>query len=377
MLRTIFSTLCIVFTVLLAAQTTTQGTILATGEKKVTVYGKPSNALNNVVFDNVNLCISIPDQGTGNPSVTITTNHLPSLNWIVPGTNPQIVDGRAYYTFIGNDNNSNATVSWVADADNPIAELTFTGGTGSPTVRLDDLSPAGGPSAQSYWYVQIIQAGNGDITNYTEMFYGAGAVNNSGVAPSYVPAQAPLVLPVELLGFNVEAIGKADAQIHWETAFERLASHFEVERRAEKEGDWIMAGKVAAVGNSDEWQPYSFLDRGVGQAGGHFYYRLRMVDEDGSATYSAVRELRFDKVDRLLVFPNPSSTWVSIQFGEGKQGHLQLFSMDGKLAAEATDFESGGRLAIPTSLSAGTYLLKVVSADSSQVFQQKILVDKG
>jgi hypothetical protein len=361
---------------LLAAQTTTQGTILVTGDKKLTVYGKPSHALNNVIFDNVNVSVSIPDQGTSNPTVSITTNHLPSLNWIVPGTNPQVVDGRAYYTFIGNDNNSNATVSWAANADNPIVELTFVGGTGSPIVRLDDLSPGGGPSAQSYWYVQIIQAVTGDITNYDEMFYGAGAVNNGGAGPSYVPAQAPIQLPVELLGFRAEAMGREDGLLKWETASEHSASHFEIERRAENEEGWGLVGEVEAVGNLDKWQSYSYLDWGVGQSGGRFYYRLKIVDEDGSMAYSPIREIRFDAMEAMTLFPNPASTWVRVQFGEGQFGLLQLFAADGTLAAEAPAFESGNRLALPSELPPGAYLLRVVK-ENGQFFQQKMMIGKG
>lgn len=37
-------------------------------------------------------------------------------------------------------------------------------------MRLDDLSPDGGANQQMYWYVNVI--GNGDLTDYSTMFYG-------------------------------------------------------------------------------------------------------------------------------------------------------------------------------------------------------------
>ncbi len=377
MLRAIISIGSLLIAALLAAQTTTQGTILVTGDKKVTVYGKPSNALNNVVFDNVNFCISIPDQGTSNPSVTITTNHLPSLNWIVPGTNPQIVDGRAYYTFIGNDNNSNATVSWAANADNPIVELTFVGGAGSPIVRLDDLSPGGGPSAQSYWYVQIIQAVTGDITNYSEMFYGAGAVNNGGAAPSYVPAQAPIVLPVELLGFEAKRWNEYDVQLTWETASEQQAAYFEIERKQHLADAWQSVGRISAVGNNIGLQQYGLLDLGVGVGGGSYYYRLKLVDEDGKMAYGPIRSVDFEGNATLAVFPNPATDEVTIFFGETAEAtaSVRLYSMGGKLLMEQRHVNSGDKLQLPNGLASGAHLVRVMVEDRA-FFQQKLIIER-
>ncbi|RZK62151.1 MAG: T9SS type A sorting domain-containing protein, partial [Hymenobacter sp.] len=62
---------------------------------------------------------------------------------------------------------------------------------------------------------------------------------------------------------------------------------------------------------------YAFTDAGIGlklAAGQAAYYRLNQVDQDGTATYSPVRSLRFGETSALVpgLYPNPAATGTTL-----------------------------------------------------------------
>lgn len=170
---------------------------------KVLIYAHPNTNLNNILIENINVCISVPDQGLDNPEVFVFQNYVSSLDWTPLASNPEVIDGRAYYTFIGNDNESNTRVSWSASMDNPIVELSFRFGVGRSYVQLNDLTKGGvgfggGGSAQAFWYVQANALG--DITDYDFKFYQSPyskiPLNGGAGAPSVVETGEAVALPV-------------------------------------------------------------------------------------------------------------------------------------------------------------------------------------
>ena len=112
------------------------------------------------------------------------------------------------------------------------------------------------------------------------------------------------VLPVNLTYFNAQAAG-GEVALAWETALERNSKEFIVQRSTDLKEFGDIA-TVAAMGQTEERQAYRFVD--TSPALGANYYRLRMVDQDGSYEYSKVK----DVINRpnepvLLVSPNPVS----------------------------------------------------------------------
>ncbi len=143
---------------------------------KVIIYGIANGMIANGVFENMNICISLPDQGQNNPIVQISQNFMQSLVWTYAGANfPDVIGGRAYYTFIGTDNETNSQLTWQANKAYPLIEFSFTHGIGQSRVQLNDLTGSlgigdgGGPSYQSFWYVQLNS--HGDLTDYQNKFF--------------------------------------------------------------------------------------------------------------------------------------------------------------------------------------------------------------
>lgn len=117
----------------------------------------------------------------------------------------------------------------------------------------------------------------------------------------------PVVLPLELLAFTAEQ--EADAvRLRWTTATEQAASHFVVERMHGTE-DWAPVGEVPATGSSMHEVRYEHTDGTADQ--GHNYYRLKMVNDDGTFTWSPTVHALF-RPSGPAIYPNPSSGgfWV-------------------------------------------------------------------
>ncbi|MEO8590660.1 MAG: T9SS type A sorting domain-containing protein [Flavobacteriales bacterium] len=121
------------------------------------------------------------------------------------------------------------------------------------------------------------------------------------------------VLPLELLSFEALANG-AIVDLNWTTASETNSSRFEIERSSDLNA-WEWIGTIQATGHSDVMVDYDFKDdRPVVDKP---YYRLRMLDLDGTSTFSPVRSVRFS-ADAPLCYPNPSDgDFVIRQLTEG------------------------------------------------------------
>ncbi len=106
-------------------------------------------------------------------------------------------------------------------------------------------------------------------------------------------------LPVDLVSFSGRLDGNT-ARLEWEAANELNFAAYEIERSTDGAG-FVVVGKVAAA-NAGR---YAYNDPVQDQQGSTVYYRLRLVDKDGSYKYSAVLRLGIPARYSLRIFPNP------------------------------------------------------------------------
>ncbi len=109
-------------------------------------------------------------------------------------------------------------------------------------------------------------------------------------------------LPVELLSFEAKAIDR-EVALEWVTATELNSSHFDVERSGDTE-TWEKVDAVDAAGNSQ--MPIRYATTDHAPLPGMSYYRLRMVDLDGSFKYSPMVPVQMIQT-ALICHPNPSN----------------------------------------------------------------------
>ena len=103
-------------------------------------------------------------------------------------------------------------------------------------------------------------------------------------------------------------------------------------------------GQLRAAGNSNINVSYNFTDGKV-QKGSNFY-RLKMINTDGTFRYSKVVNINSDlkDVDFYLVYPNPFSTnvQVRVESDRSEQIMMRIVNMEGKtIKVQTATVQSG------------------------------------
>ena len=140
--------------------------------------------------------------------------------------------------------------------------------------------------------------------------FGVSAANLANGYYSILYSTAPIALPVILDAFTTTRQGSASL-LEWSTSMETGSSHFEIERSTDGAG-FTTIGTVAAKGAGTTTSYYTFTDSKP--AAGLNYYRLKIVDQDGSEAYSAIRSVDFGTgaAVSLSIYPNPATDVLHI-----------------------------------------------------------------
>ncbi len=174
------------------------------------------------------------------------------------------------------------------------------------------------------------------------------------MTPALTNVNMSCALPVRLIRFSGAEREQA-IQLQWEVADARNFSHFEVQRSTDL-NHFELIGRVAfAEGESF----YQLLDKHPLSA--IRYYRLKMVDQDATFTYSKSIAISLTGLSlSWQVSPNPTSGTIKLQ-GVETGSRIELMNIQGKqaillgIATESTpSYELGEK---PT----GVYLLRITS----------------
>ncbi len=188
-----------------------------------------------------------------------------------------------------------------------------------------------------------------------------------------------VLLPIELAEFTVKSDDNKTAQLAWTSLTENNSSHYEIERRTDNE-DFAYVGAVAAAGESLEEINYTYEDDISKVSGNYVYYRLKMVDKDGSYEYSEVRSLKLETIDTgISIAPNPAVDVVelSMKMERGGDVNVHIYDMQGRqLCAYQWTYNDDTivreRLDVGH-LAAGLYLVEVVSPHERKTMKLDVL----
>lgn len=237
------------------------------------------------------------------------------------------------------------------------------------------VSPAGGIGAYFNWTYNSaanvvigknhtalpIGAGENDITIQVEgvavkkaqsnlninIFKGGtnlSTANDPALFDLEVTAAGPL--PVRLVTFVGKQI-TAGNELTWVTSSELNFSHFEVEK-SKNAKSFVNIAKVLGKGNSKEKIQYNYIDSNIsaGMIPGantkpNFsepaYYRLKLVDLDGSTGYSNIIFIDSENNSKSVVgefYPNPSNgkeVSINILSTENKDWLVTSYDVTGKI----------------------------------------------
>ncbi|WP_027002396.1 right-handed parallel beta-helix repeat-containing protein [Hugenholtzia roseola] len=168
------------------------------------------------------------------------------------------------------------------------------------------------------------------------------------------------ILPVEMVRFEAKA-GEQVIILDWEIISDQDLDKFVLERSTEeKPNQFVPITTLTAKGNL-----YQFVDTKV-EPNRLYYYRLYIVEKDGSTKYSHIRSASIfgQAAKEGLLYPNPTQDRVSLVFGQIQPQYLQLYNAEGRLlqtkVIEAQETQTDLDLSAYPS---GIYLLKAIRAD--------------
>jgi alpha-amylase len=217
---------------------------------------------------------SLLDQGTSGAPYASAGRFVNQAWQITPATAGAVVD---------------VTLQWPASAENAAFQRA------AATVYHHDNSSTGTWAALA----STTATGPGP--------YQITATSVSSFSTFAVGSDAATPLPVTLVSFGARRTDATTVAVRWATAAEWNCARFEVERSA----DGQRFQHLGAVACGGAGAPYSFLDKA---AFGAAYYRLRQVDTDGQAHYSAPAYVAASADNNLNIslFPNPTTGTVTL-----------------------------------------------------------------
>jgi hypothetical protein len=252
---------------------------------------------------------------------------------------------------------------------------TLAGGTYTATIDATGFKKADGSTAITD-LAGIRLAKRPDAGNWADAATAAAPSNLNSVSASgmqgfsvfgIIGTQA--ALPVELTTFKGEARQKVN-MLTWETASEINSDEYIVERAPEAKDHLFNAiGTVEAKGNTTKTSKYDFMDE---QPLPLSYYRLKIMDTDGSYEYSKIIVLQNSNVGtgHVNVYPVPAHNAVTFAFtcAYNDDVVVSITDLSGRLVKQLTINASKGQNQKEVNiedLPMGMYHAQIVGADIS------------
>ncbi|CAN0399491.1 unnamed protein product, partial [Phaeothamnion confervicola] len=284
------------------------------------------------------------------PANAITFSNTASVSGTFPPTDESHIDGyvvkegEGTFTFPVGDNQLYQPIAVdLSENDQGILAKYEVGdaGEGPYTATGSSTTPLVARNAEEYWTLTPINTATGSvkvfwdssknigITNIEHLTVAHFANNNwqnegandavgnvaaGSVTSNVISSWSPFTLgsiniasplPVRLVQFTARKAEK-EAELSWRIADATNFSHFEIERST----DAVRFENIGSVQYSPEREAqsnYQFTDRAIIAPFGQLFYRLRMVDQDGTYAFSKMVSLNFnDSYLHFTAYPNPS-----------------------------------------------------------------------
>jgi SdrD B-like domain/Secretion system C-terminal sorting domain len=169
-------------------------------------------------------------------------------------------------------------------------------------------------------------------------------------------------LPVQLLSFNAQPQGSQVA-LTWKVTEQLNISSYFVEHSI---NGTSFTAIQAVTANTNTDATYNAMH--ANPASGINYYRIRIVNADGSVKYSEVRTVIFNGKGTLSIFPNPANDKVNVQLPETWQGKtisIKIINQLGQIMIQRQFVNASQVESIDVSkLSPGIYNIRLTDSQS-------------
>jgi hypothetical protein len=185
-------------------------------------------------------------------------------------------------------------------------------------------------------------------------------------------------LPLKFVLFTATKQTNNDVLLNWQTYNEANVNRFEIEVARSttdyQANNFVKIGQVSSQGNSSGQQSYNFTDIENNKYDVR-YYRLKIVENDGSFHYSVIRSVVFNGDVEWHVYPNPSdgNFFLIFQQSQGDPLAIKVYDMSGKLVKEIQTISNGfvQKFTIDlhsTKFATGLYMI-VVEGSKKEIFK--------
>jgi Concanavalin A-like lectin/glucanases superfamily/Secretion system C-terminal sorting domain len=188
------------------------------------------------------------------------------------------------------------------------------------------------------------------------------ALDNTEIQALYNEGGWNTLLPIQLQQFNATTLANS-ISLQWQTVTATNTDYFVVERSTNGLS-FTSIGKVDALSSTPN---YVFTDAQATLCTN--FYRVKIVDKDGSSSYSKIVSAVLGSQAALNVYPNPAKDKVTLQFmpAVGK-GSVVIRSLAGNTLYNAPIDLQAGKAIIPIHhLAKGIYAVQLIINHKTQV----------
>lgn len=231
---------------------------------------------------------------------------------------------------------------------------------------------------------------NGVCSNFTGFAavidpVSSNGVNNCSCDPGVLTVMTN-GLPVELTSFEGKLDVSCQVSLYWNTESETNFSHYEVERSMNG-NDFLTYEIFPGEGGPLAPQSYRYVDLESSYLEGKVYYRLKMVDLDGTFDYSKVVVLSLGNCDSdygIQLYPNPvlatgelRMVYEDEHISQDENIQVLVYDIMGKILKFQTFSSEETRAGVYidiNGLSAGSYILFVRKENTEYGRKKKFIV---
>jgi hypothetical protein len=170
-------------------------------------------------------------------------------------------------------------------------------------------------------------------------------------------------------------IKNGQALVEWKAGSEQSITRYEIERSADAV-HFSSVGAVPVLSASGAPKTYSWSDNLL--LATTFYYRIKSINKDGTATHSNVVKLSSSKGVEFIIYPNPVyGNKINLQVANAAGNYtLTIYDMQGRrMFAQQLSIPSAsfaGDIQLPASLSKGSY--RVLLQNNTTQLQQLLML---
>lgn len=229
-------------------------------------------------------------------------------------------------------------------------------------IQQADFNDAGAVYPISYIANDLIVGAEAGTTGPIGSEYFTGKADgiriyNGALSPAAVSSLYLTTLPVHLQNFSVTGANGA-AMLKWTAENETDFSGYEIERSNDGINFSLVTRVVArSVDGRNDYSTNDAVTKGA-----TYYYRLKMVNKDGTFLYSNIVTYTVTGHQTVTLYPNPASDYFVIK-DAGDLLQVDVVNQTGSLIKRFAP-SAGNRYSV-SALGAGMYTVRMVTKDNT------------